>query len=437
MKKQKDVRSVRSQSMDDQIAWLSASRSALDELFLDPWFSSLWTLQEAFLCPNAYLLPREASAQPATLLDLWRWCDILQTCCLDPREVGYNFWEYPTWEYLYLNEKYTRDIEGMIRERSISALASKNPMALYGAANYRKTRNEMDRVYAIQQVFDLRLGASAPGSEHRKHHPIKLENQLGAAILETYPIPSQLHIFAEPVELGRGWRISKSSRIPDLGLKSNTALIKYIPDCRLTSEARGGKQWGSFSGRICLFEVMSKAWLTLRPPPEDQAKLYSSPQSIMLDVFLSTKDFGNRNKASKNWPPESFGFHQNPAIWNSGAYRDIPRNTEQHELAEWMVQRLGQLFKGKRLVILSLGHIEDTIVDDVSEEASLGPRHHVGLILVESELSGISYWRRLGFCLWECEEPPSTSNTSENEAHRLLCVPLQHEQWKTETGLFG
>jgi len=35
-------------------------RNALDKLFMDPWFTSLRTLQEALLCLHAYLLSREA-----------------------------------------------------------------------------------------------------------------------------------------------------------------------------------------------------------------------------------------------------------------------------------------------------------------------------------------------------------------------------------------
>lgn len=427
-------RFAQSQPLDERIAWLSASRSALDELFLDPWFSSLWTLQEAYLCPHAYLLPREASHWSFTLADLWGWCDILQTHCMDPKVLGQTHWQIPLPENLVLHRKYMVDVETMIRERSISALASKSPMALYGAASYRKTRNEMDRVYAIQQVFGLRLGVSAPGSEHRKYHPTTLENQLGAKILETYPILSQLHNFTEPVELGRGWRISRSSRIPNLGLESNIALIKYVPNCRLTTEGRGGKQWGSFSGRICLFEEVRKAWMTVTPSPSDQTVAYSSPQFISLDVFLSHKKYEHRHTPSEQLPPEGFE-PQNPAVW--GFFRDLPRNREQHELAWWMTQRLGQLFTGKRLVILSLGQFEDTVEDDVRQEASLNPCYRVGLILVESELGGIFYWRRLGFCLWKSEQCLGTSEPSMIAAHRLLAVPVGHEQWQAECGLFG
>lgn len=45
----------------DTIAWSGPARTSLDELFTDPWFSSLWTLHEAFLCHKAYLVPLEAS----------------------------------------------------------------------------------------------------------------------------------------------------------------------------------------------------------------------------------------------------------------------------------------------------------------------------------------------------------------------------------------
>ena len=231
------------QPTDEQMTWLERSRFALDKLFLDPWFTSLWTLQEAFLCPQACLIPREATASVHTLANLCEWCDILQKACNNPTITGQSYWEKnesSTSEMVRLRRKYLVEVGTMITHRSLAALATRNPIALYGAACYRKTRNDMDRVYAIEQVFDLRLGTSALGAAERIVHPLALQNELGTSILEIYPVLSQMHVFIEPVELGRGWRINGASRIPGLSLNTNLAAIRYTPTCSLTTARAGG-----------------------------------------------------------------------------------------------------------------------------------------------------------------------------------------------------
>ena len=419
------------------MAWLSEARTALDELFLDPWFTSLWTLQEAFLCPQAYLLPREAASSDFTLADLCEWSNILQKACSNWDITGQTYWEKmetTSSEELRLRRKYLVEVETMITHRSLTALASRNPIALYGAACYRKTRDDMDRVYAIEQVFDLRLGKSAPGAPHRTVHPLSLQNELGASILEKYPVLSQLHVFTEPVELGRGWRISGSSRIPNLSLKTNLAAIQYTPTCRLRTEKAGGMQWGFFDGVICPFEEMRKAWaLVSSPLARSGTDRQLSVQQIALDVFLSHKKPEYRHIPSEELGPDGFE-PKNPAVW--GFSQDIPPGSEQHALGHWMSQRMDELFPGKRLVTLYLGHFKDK-AGAAAEVGSHEPNYRVGLLLVESDLSGVSYWRRLGFCVWTCPDLEGTLDLAEITAARLLSVQNRDDRWQRETGRFG
>ena len=402
---------------------------------MDPWFTSLWTLQEAFLCPHAYLLPREATTPVHTLADLCRWCETIHKACMNTRMFEKISQGLPTAEKLILREKYMFEVELMITDRSLTALASRNPMALYGAASYRKTRNELDRVYGIEQVFGLRLGTSAPGSSNQGIHPLILENELGTKILETYPVLGQMHVFTEPIEWGRGWKISGSSRIPDLGLGTNLASLQFTPTYRLATERAGHMRWGFFDGRICSFERMRKAWVTVSSSPQWVHNHQSiSPQHIALDVFLNHKKPEYRHIPSDKLGPEGWESPY-PAVW--GYSRDIPRGKEQHELASWMSQRLDELFKGKRIVVLYLGCFEDEPERGMLQPTSLRPQYKVGLILIESEYNDVSYWRRLGFCIWECADPSDTSDPAEAAARTLLAVIEEHELWQREAGRFG
>jgi hypothetical protein len=99
---------LQTQLTDQQTSWILRSRTALDNLFIDPWFTSLWTLQEAFLCPNAYLLGREAthilhvpantpgSFVSADLTNLLSSCDGLRRVSGTKSMMGPINWPKPT-----------------------------------------------------------------------------------------------------------------------------------------------------------------------------------------------------------------------------------------------------------------------------------------------------------------------------------------------------
>jgi hypothetical protein len=150
----------------------------------------------------------------------------------------------------------------MIIHRGLSALATRNPIALYGIASYRRTSRDVDRIYGIEQVFGFRLGASTGGSltAKKSYNRFFLEAQLGLKVLQMFPVLSQLHIYTEPVELGRGWRASSASRIPDLDLKSSIASIQYKRTSALSIKVVLGMELGAFSGRVCAFETLRLAW---------------------------------------------------------------------------------------------------------------------------------------------------------------------------------
>ena len=426
------VEDPRTHHHDKIMAWLVPARKVLDELFIDPWFTSLWTLQEAFLCPQAYLVSREGITSGFTLHDLCAWCSTLQSACSNPVFTGEPSWargKFTTHEPLQLRRKYQLQVEGMINHRGLSALGTHSPIALLGAASYRKSRNEMDRVYAIQQVFDLRLGTSAPGANYRGIPLLVLENDLGAGILALYPVLSQLHVFTEPVELGRGWRISGMSRVPDLGLTNNIAVIRHTPDCRLSTTIVARLQWGFFEGRACGFEEIRRAWARV------DGLSGSSPQFIAPDMFLSPKKERYRDTPNDELTPEAFEAFEAKLSAVQEFSRDLPRGQKQHELAEWMSRRLGgDELHNQKLIVLLLGHFVDDLEGNNQWQSSL---QRVGLILLESELEAVRYWRRLGFCIWTCPDRADVETSDEGKARELLAAPHDHEQWQRLTGLFG
>ena len=419
----------------------------LDALFMDPWFTSLWTLQEAFLCPRAYLLSRDATAPFDTLANLCHWCSIIDSFC---DILGPQFLEKRTTEEFDMhkswapNEKCMWEIKSMLRDRGLVALASRNPMALYTAASYRKTRNEVDRIYGIQQVFNLQLGSSAPGFVNQPIHLVMLEFELGARMLENYPVLSQMHVFNEPVEPGRGWKISMSSRFPDPGFKQSIADFRYVSTCNLKTQRASHLQWGYFSGKVCHFKTMCTAWTSAPLSSETSAgaSVWKSPQWIALDNFLRPRKVLNRwiSPAVKALGSNTYDIKD---LGVSDLPQYCPTGEAQHSFASLILQRMDEWYKDKKLIILYLGHF----LDEPDHFANRLLLYRVGLILLESEYEGIPfhdfhgvpYWRRLGFCIWTCEDFSNNSDTSQDimTANKILTVSDESSQWREESGLFG
>lgn len=100
----------------------------------------------------------------------------------------------------------------MIERHGLLALSQNSPFALYSASRRRQCFSDWDKVYGIQQVFDFRVGNTIEGTDPSINYDrITLEAQFGALMLRKYPVNSQLHVFTEPVEPGRGWHISLSA----------------------------------------------------------------------------------------------------------------------------------------------------------------------------------------------------------------------------------
>ena len=135
MKCQKIEQISRTKDLLDQIL------RGLKGLLEDPWFSSLWTLQEAYLCPKAIMLSRNGCPIGDRGVKL-----------VAPRSQTLNhvfshannlaFWSTQT---LYARSlpQYQLVIE-LIRKAGLAVLWMNNPMALLGVSHSRKATRELD-----------------------------------------------------------------------------------------------------------------------------------------------------------------------------------------------------------------------------------------------------------------------------------------------------
>lgn len=431
------------------MTWLASARASLDKLLIDPWFSSLWTLQEAFLCQHAYLVPLEATLIPTvndpssevsyyvSLEGLWNICGSLSKACATERLIVDPLCEANEAASKIDDDllrwlKYLRDVEGMMNVRGFIALAGRNPIELYRVAQYRPTRHDQDRVYGIQQVFGFRLGATAPGRSSSKRNPYNryvLENQLGSAILMKYPVASQLHVFSGPVEEGRGWRISPSSRVPRLDIKSSIWDLEYEPHCELSTKFQAFRHWGTFRGRVCDFNLLAKAWIEISRRWNSSPT--ESPQQIALDVTqLSPVKLIEGNPTIPNIESEP--------IWKSiisPKSGDVARGEQQHRLAWWIQGFVKKFFGDGELVVLLLGNfVDDAHIGGAREIAH---RYNVGLIMIRRTLEGQYYWKRLGFCIWQLESQHISSDETYSQESIILRADETCDAWNYIQDLFG
>lgn len=227
----------------DLDAWTEYVQTHLRRLRADPWFSSLWTLQEAFLSPRAILMYRDGThrdlfafqsdthIRSGTLKDfIYRWHAILlklryirvgytyQGVQVDMRRVNAleaDINNLGLLEAMRLDAQIFKALEIPTASKS-RALRMGNPLALLKASHQRQCYEITDRVRGIMQVFDLRLGESSPKAVPGKKYSLpELEDQLGAELLRRFPISSQLMVQSRSCQPRKSWRVSSEMILTD------------------------------------------------------------------------------------------------------------------------------------------------------------------------------------------------------------------------------
>lgn len=375
--------------LDDGLRlWLNRVDKAVGKIFSDPWFSSLWTLQEGFLRRDAILLFDDASVidipkfesygsgGPCTLLDIVKAYEIVSS-------------------RLYMFSKTERDLlgsRGIARAREIlqrlddvgiPCLAKSHAVALYGVASRRNPMREHDRIYGIMQVFGLVLGKSArPDMEFTL---LALEDQLGVAVNKMNPVLAQsfIHLGNPDPRPNRLWCLSRNmfvfSSSPVLGRE----LDRPEPYCRITFD--DSEDCAVFHGHRASFKDLSSR---LRGPCEDKA------------AFLSLHfDHTTENRAKL---PEFY--------FDSISHYDDPRL----ELQTEEVGKVLQKSLGDEIVVLLIGSMEDS-----------PGRTWLGVIAYPLPTTGTPSkvcWARIGICTWMMHIDTIRSELKDLFQKQVLCL---------------
>lgn len=365
--------------------WLDDGFQDLRSLSKDPWFTSLWTLQEAFLRKDACFLSREGdyctyqwaieylNETPEAVEDrrIFNLQEVLDACRNVRASVEANL-EAKAMDSGQEPDKFTPNpsILEFLEASGLNALSRNAPMELYAAAVNRKPSRILDSIYGIMQIFEFRLGESNPHAESDAVFTLAdLEDELGLALMQLSPILSQAfrHV-VWPRDRGKNWRVSAHSTVPGQAFTNDMPWKPedYASDCILDVQKRGQVLWGRFAGRLCTFPTLYRAWTYSNDSDMGYNPTWMEGESDMCIVLDIAPDM---------FPDfESFDY-------------STRRGPAQYLLA----QRLVHDFRDT-VQVLYLGCYEPT-----------AEKHcHFGLILLQAiDEDTEPYWRRLGVCTWE------------------------------------
>jgi len=273
----------------------------------DKWWTSTWTLQEAFLRKDAIFLAKDGSvllipgpdqeqddSEPLTGLmesalvkNFLQESDSSETAELQlvrhtlsqMRERGQpasvlslewlqNF-VIGVIKVINDNESCRKEagelgIRDMADSSGISALFQDHPMALLAAARRRESEREEDKVYGIMQVFDLKLGKSRPGTSAGRQFSISdLEDELGQAIIQKHPVLSQMVVHAKSPPPSKAWRLDQWCEPVPVRIFDFDGLIyqrELETCCQLSTHKLDGVLVGAFSGLTSSLADFLLAW---------------------------------------------------------------------------------------------------------------------------------------------------------------------------------
>lgn len=245
----------------------SADCKTISRLLLDPWFSSLWTLQEAYIKKDAIFLSKEGhtvdfSGSPLTISALSALCTQV----------------YP-WIW--------QEVRSLIDSAGLNRLQAGNPLVLLSVSSRRTTTSPSDRIYGIMQVFGFKLGSSAAGHHGGKYNLRELEDQLSERLTTNMPTLSQMFLHKDQVSEGREIYHIVGTHTPDRHYSRFGAtvpgldLTMVVPRefwhashvqtmCRFTFTPQSRVQ---FNGTLVSLADIVDTWIRIEGHPEEKPRI--------------------------------------------------------------------------------------------------------------------------------------------------------------------
>lgn len=344
----------------------------------DPWFSSLWTLQEAYIKKDAIFLSKEGrtidfSDQPLTILALAALCT----------EVFPWIWQ---------------TTKTLIKSAGLNQLQAPNPLVLLGVSSKRTTQRTEDRIYGIMQVFGLKLGSAAVGHHDDVYSLPELEKQLSQQLATDMPTLSQMFLHKDQPVAGREVYHMIGTQTPDRhfarygATRPGLDLTMFVPEefwqatqvepsCRFTF---GQQDEVRFRGTLLSLAEIVRMWVDKEGEPE----------SVPVVVYPDEGKTPEMNRFNRSLWLDHFSGVEAEGVMPV-ADLNLASFTRPVVMAKSMVTRYYNQFH-----VVVLGRIRDGNDDDDDDDAAAagGDEVHAGLLVRES--GGRGWYRRVGFCTW-------------------------------------
>ena len=394
---------------------------SLSLLLQDPWFSSLWTLQESLLQRHAILLNKRGEPvtthgpwtgePPSTqLLDVSEICAIARRLTDNAMQTGSSAGHEGS---LSPQQEIFQSLRRIIDESGLDFRLCPNPNIQYAAARFRKTSYLEDRIYAIMQVYGYRLGNSAPSLRKIRHIGLEeLELQFLTALTSQSVVLSQAFQHREVPEAGQSWCITNDIRVPERLQKI------LVHDQFLTSACRIKvlkKSKAYFEGSACTLRELLGVWkersqrilarlISISDAPQGlkERHVYVRDSWYMIRFLKQAKQglfMDCDDSISSEWPPETTVPDDigDPIVENRVSELRHAAET-QNDIGEAVITRYSNVMP--RVLYLGMCKYIDLMA--------------VALIVVRegSARSGFGMgkkdvWRRIGICFWYLEGGPS------------------------------
>lgn len=392
---------------------LETIEQSMRRLCSDPWFSSLWTLQESILRRDAVILTSEgrpiiSTADELTLVSLSMIANSFRTLLLDLDD--WLYWVKPP-EVL----KKMVNLRSQTRNNILAFMACNNPNLPYSLARYRKCSEPEDRIYGIMQIYGFKLGRAV--QPERFFEVGELKRQFAKILNEQHPMVAQMFVHTVEPEHGNSWQITPLCEVPEPFLIYTTTHTTDVTAPRLTAEMLGRYMAGIDEHNVTYNEV---------------AKLWSKPTLNSLefvpadDCNMVTKINDNQHAVIKGYAWRLADFEKTLINGNGYLMLDVNKETSLAELrfdGKIVYEGTGtggRDVRGSRLRALRawslrnqvdikfvyLGHLEKPYEarQKFETDGHLFPKY-MGLVLCRSIYSSGGVWHRVGVCTWQmpCE----------------------------------
>ncbi|MCJ1371181.1 hypothetical protein MMC20_002396 [Loxospora ochrophaea] len=362
---------------DETYSAINSLTETLNMLFQDPWFSSLWTLQESFLRRDATLINQDAQTVP---LEWSKTCPAqlgtLASSLVMAREALLRIIRGDALPATQSNTDTLARVNALstiIENSGLYFLWANNPNLQYRVSQYRKCSRDVDRIYAIMQIYRLRLGQAL--EPHREFTRKELELQFIATLNAQNPVIAQAFVHTKIPGPGESYYITPAITVPE----RFRTVADFQAQCKISVQSTNE---ASFTGHACNFEAMLNFWDLNKHRQVDDPAMALAEFGVQ-SIFLDASSQSDSVSLYINVPYDREFVSRDVELKAFAAVQDFGRNVlDQFKSKELRILALGREVtrKGRQPVFLSLSQM--------------------GLILLREAGTPTSTWRRVGICLW-------------------------------------